>query len=93
MGNKWILATLFLALMIGTLLSPFASSHPDGFEKVAEAKGFIHSAISLFEAPIPDYLVPGITNESLGTSLAGFLGVALTFLIVFGIGKTLSKNR
>ncbi|MDN5324121.1 MAG: cobalt/nickel transport protein [Clostridia bacterium] len=93
MFNKWILITLLLTVVIATFLSPFASSLPDGLEKVAEDKGFIELTITLFTAPIPDYLVPGIDNEALGTGLAGFLGVILTFAIVFSIGKIITVKR
>jgi len=78
MNNKWVIATLFLALFIGTILSPFASPQPDGLEKVAEDNGFIDLAQNLFTAPIPDYLIPGISNEVIATGLAGFIGVLLT---------------
>ncbi|NLT95933.1 MAG: hypothetical protein GXW85_10500 [Clostridia bacterium] len=90
--NKGIFALLLLALAVGTLLSPFAASSPDGLEKVAEDKGFIELAKTLFYAPIPDYLMPGIQNQTLATALAGFAGVLLTLIIVLGLGKLISKK-
>lgn len=93
MGNKWILATLLIAIIIGTILSPFASPHPDGLEKVAEDQGFIDLATTLFNAPIPDYLIPGSENESLGTAMAGFLGVLLTLIVTLGIGKIIAAKK
>jgi len=93
MGNKWILATLFLAIIIGTIVSPFTSSHPDGLERVAEDHGFINLTTTLFNAPIPDYLIPGVENEVLATGLAGFLGVALTLIVTLGIGKFIAAKK
>lgn len=90
--NKGIFILFFLALVVGALLSPFASSSPDGLEKVAEDKGFIELAVTLFNAPIPDYLIPGIQSEVLATALAGFVGVVLTLIIVLGLGKLISKR-
>jgi len=40
--NKKLLITVFIvAVLIAAILSPFASSYPDGLERVAEDKGFI----------------------------------------------------
>lgn len=60
-----------------TLLSPLASTHPDGLEWVAEKLGFLHSAQEPLYTIIPDYAMPGITNEVLATILAGLIGLVL----------------
>lgn len=93
MRNKWGLSALLLAVFIGTVLSPFASSHPDGLERVAEDKGFIDLATSFFNAPIPDYLFPGIQGEGMGTALAGLAGVIITFIITVGLGKFVTGKK
>jgi len=93
MRNKWILIILFVSIAVGTLLSPFASPHPDGLERVAEDKGIIDLAVTLFDAPIHDYLFPGIRNEMLSTGIAGFLGVLLTLAIALGVGKILAVKK
>ena len=41
-GNGWVIAGLALTLL-AVLISPFASAHPDGLERVAEDIGFHHS--------------------------------------------------
>jgi hypothetical protein len=76
-----IAAGVGLALII-TLFSPFASSHPDGLEKVADDKAFLHEAEGSSYEIIPDYTFPGVENERLATILSGIVGV----LIVAGIG-------
>jgi len=43
-ANKFILAGIALSLLIAGVLSFYASSHPDGLEKVAETKGFLDTA-------------------------------------------------
>lgn len=53
-----------VAVMAGlagaTLLAPFASSHPDGLERVAELLGFAGSAREPgLAGPFPDYTLPG----------------------------------
>ena len=79
---------VFLALS-AIILSPFASSYPDGLEKTAEKLEF--SALAK-ESMTPltvmaDYLFPGIENEGIATSLAGMTGAALTGIVVYGAAR------
>ncbi|MCK4789888.1 MAG: PDGLE domain-containing protein, partial [Desulfobacteraceae bacterium] len=84
----FVLLALLLSLLLAIVISPFASSSPDGLEKVAEDKGFLEKAEeqeAAWElAPIPDYAVGGIENESLATALAGLIGTLLTFAVGLG---------
>ena len=71
------------------IAAPLASTRPDGLEMVAMQGGFINQARApLFEI-IPDYLIPGMANESLATIMAGLLGI----LIIFGVGIGVAYNR
>jgi cobalt/nickel transport protein len=89
---KWWHYLLGISLLMAVVLSVFASSDPDGLERVAEDLGFIESAEdSPVNSPVPDYEVPGIGGTWLATSLAGFLGVAAVFVMLFLIGKILKK--
>jgi hypothetical protein len=82
-----LFAILALALAIGlaTAVSPYASSSPDGLEKVAGESAFEHRART-HESPVPDYAVPGIENAPIATGLAGFAGT----LVVFGVGSVVA---
>lgn len=71
-------------------LSPFASGFPDGLEWVATKYNFLHIQAANLIAPLPNYSVPFINNELIAISLAGFIGVTITFLATWGIGKTLN---
>ncbi|MFH1441454.1 MAG: PDGLE domain-containing protein [Candidatus Omnitrophota bacterium] len=84
MNKKDILLGLAAAVFLAVLISPFASPHPDGLEKVAEKKGFLEKgeAAPVLVSPLPDYAWPGIKNEKIATSLAGVAGT----LLVFGLG-------
>jgi len=86
MKFKWWHGALILALFLA-ILSPLASSSPDGLEKVAEGKGFIDTAIQSSYEIIPDYVIPGIANDAVATILAGIIGT----LVLFGIGYGLAK--
>ena len=92
-GFIWI--GLGVALLLALFLSPFASSSPDGLEKVAERKGFAEGGEgrSLWEhAPFKDYILPGIENEKLSTGIAGVIGTLAIFFIAIGLGKLIRKS-
>ena len=77
-SGRWDFAAPMLgALLAATMLSPFASSHPDGLEWVAEQYGFLKEGAPLFVTPLADYAVPMISNEAMSTAFAGLIGVAL----------------
>lgn len=75
------MAGLALTLIL-TLMAPIASSDPDGLERVAEDLGFIQAARPSVFSLLPDYVIPGLPNESLATILAGILGTLLAFGLV-----------
>jgi cobalt/nickel transport protein len=83
----FVVAGLLVAVGLALFVSGFASSSPDGLERVAEDKGFLETARDhLFaDGPLAGYTVKGIDNERLGTGLSGLIGV----LITFGIGLAL----
>jgi len=83
-GLRWTLVGLAVAIAL-VLLSPFASPHPDGLERVAENLGFIEAARSAPYEVIPDYVFPGISNETLATIAAGVTGTILVFGIAVGV--------
>ena len=70
------LATTF-GLVIFAL--PFASSFPDGLERVAQALGFAERAATPLPAPMADYRLPGSWPASAATAVAGVLGTLVAF--------------
>lgn len=91
MALKWWHFGLLVALLMGGVISLFASGSPDGLERVAEDYGFLEKGEGheVIEAPMPDYAVLGVGNETIAASLAGLIGTLLMFGIAYGIGKTL----
>jgi cobalt/nickel transport system permease protein len=87
-GNwVWVIG-LALALLLA-IASPLASVHPDGLEWVAKQKDFLSLAQSPFYKIIPDYLLPGVSNPTLATIMAGIIGA----LIVFGVALGVAYSR
>ena len=80
-----------IALLI-TLFSPFASSEPDGLEKVAEQHGFIETAEDHPYEIIPGYAFPGIENERVATILSGIAGVLIVTVISLVVARVLSRR-
>lgn len=83
-GFRWALTGLVVALVL-TLLSPLASPHPDGLERVAEDLGFIEAAQEAPFEVIPDYVFPGLSNEALATIVAGIVGTIIVFGLAVGV--------
>lgn len=84
--NGFLVVGLLVALLLAGVVSGFASSSPDGLEKVAEEQGFAQTAKDspLADSPVADYAVSGVEDERLSTGLAGVAGVVVTF--AFGLG-------
>lgn len=88
MENNWKIVFL-VAIFVGGILSLFASSSPDGLERVAEREGFLERGVSLFVSPLEDSVVLGIGNETLAMSFAGIFGTMLLFVLLFFLGRKL----
>ena len=87
-GRLVWLGGLAIAILLA-VASPLASSHPDGLEWVAEQQGFIDTAQAPTYEIIPDYVLPGVSDEALATILAGIVGV----VIVFGVALLIAYTR
>ena len=79
----WV-AGLLIALAL-VVLAPLASAHPDGLEWVAEQQGFLALAQDPVYNIIPDYVLPGVSNEAAATILAGVIGTLLVFGMVLAV--------
>lgn len=67
-----------LALLV--FVAPFASSSPDGLERVAEDTGFAETALDHpLGSPLADYGLAGVENEVLATIVSGLIGLGITF--------------
>lgn len=87
-NRKFMIIGTLVIIALAVLVSPFASSSPDGLEKVAEEHGIEAAEHATWSrSPIPDYLLPGIGDEGLATALAGAIGT----LGVLGLGLLIER--
>ena len=77
------------------LLSPLASSAPDGLERVAIDLGFIDGGAGPgLEIPaglLPDYTIPGI-GGALSTILAGLVGILIVVALGYGVALLVRRR-
>jgi cobalt/nickel transport protein len=94
---------LAVAVLLAVFVSPWASSSPDGLEKVAGDKGFLNKAGEKDQAwknsPMKGYAVPGVKSEKTSTAVSGLVGVAITVvamlavaMLAVGLGRLKSRK-
>lgn len=89
-GRGWVYAGILITLGV-VLLSPLASSSPDGLERVAKDMGFISNTQAAPFQIIPNYTIPFLGDTPLSTILAGGLGVLIVLGLAFLLGRSLRK--
>jgi len=94
----FLISGLLVAIGLAMLVSGFASSAPDGLNKVAEDHGFAANAKEhLFEnGPLAGYAVKGVNGDRLSTALSGLIGVLITFgvgLALFTVLRAMRSDR
>jgi PDGLE domain len=94
--RRFTLLALAVAIVLATAFSPFASSSPDGLEKVADEKGFLDRgklAPVQESAPVPDYAFPGVEDARVATGLAGLAGALAVFALGAGVVAVVRRPR
>lgn len=89
-----VLAGLLVALFLAGGLSYYASSSPDGLNRVAIDEGFDKGEKdhALDDSPLSGYSLRGVDNERLSGGLAGILGVGLTFAVGSAIALAVRRR-
>lgn len=88
MSNKKLLMVgLLFSLVVAGVLSFYASSNPDGLEKVTADQGLDVTAVDSAnsDSALADYGVDGVENERASAFLGGVIGVAITGLAGAGL--------
>jgi cobalt/nickel transport protein len=97
-NKAFVITGLGIALLIAVFLSPFASSNPDGLDRVSQDHGFDTQAQESppahqlpFYAIFDEYALRGVP-EGIATPLAGLIGTLVTFGLAWGAGKLLVRG-
>ena len=93
-NRKFYIIGFVVSLFLAGVVSFYASSSPDGLEKVAQDIGFIDTAKDHTNADgaLADYGVKGIENERASVGVAGIIGVIGT-AVVAGLGFKLIARK
>ncbi len=94
MKKRAYTGALVLALL-AAFAAPFASSEPDGLQRVARDEGFgvTEREHSLRDGPFAGYGFDAVDGHEAGRSMAAFAGVVLTFLLAFAVTTLVSGIR
>ncbi|MGH2413230.1 MAG: PDGLE domain-containing protein [Microcystaceae cyanobacterium] len=97
-NRAFVVGGLGVALLIAIFLSPFASSNPDGLDRVSQDLKFDRKASE--EAParklpfykiFDEYALRGVP-ESVATPLAGVIGTLAAFGLAWGMSKLVIRK-
>jgi cobalt/nickel transport protein len=93
-NRKFYIAGFVVSLFLAGVVSFYASSSPDGLEKVAEDIGFIETAKENTNADVvlSDYGTKGVDNERASVGIAGVAGVLGT-AVVAGVAFRLIARK
>jgi cobalt/nickel transport system permease protein len=90
-GRGWVFIGVMIALAV-VLLSPLASTNPDGLNRVAMNMGFIHTA-QVGTGPLAGYKVPFLSSLPVSKIVAGAVGVIVVLAIAYIAGRSLQSRR
>jgi hypothetical protein len=92
LARYWWVVGLAIAGVIAVLAAVFASSDPDGLDSVAIEQGFQGTAADPGLQVLPGYTIPGLDGTG-STIIAGIVGIAIVFVLVFLLGRLLARRR
>jgi hypothetical protein len=86
-------AVALAALLLAVVGVMFASTHPDGLEKLAGQVGIAGRAHSLFRTPVADYEAGFFSSPWLRKASAGLAGLALIYGACLALGRAAARRR
>ena len=89
-GRGWIVVGVLISLAV-VLLAPFASTNPDGLNRVAIDLGFISSSPSV-AGPLAGYSIPFLQGAA-GKIIAGAIGAVVVLVVAVAVGLSLRKKK
>lgn len=89
--KKTLMAIIALLIGIAVLL-PFASTNPDGLERVAESLG-IGEPEPLWHGLMPDYSFTMTENPYISTLFSGIVGIFLVLILTWIVAWRISQEE
>ena len=90
--RRRVAAGLIITAATVSIASLFASTSPDGLEKVATDLGFINTSQAAPFELFADYSIPGFDGVA-GTALAGVIGVLAVLLVIVLLNRLASARK
>jgi hypothetical protein len=85
--KRFLVGFALAAVLIAGVVSYFASSSPDGLERVADDQGIAAAEVehATGDSPLADYGIRGVESDALSGGLAGVVGVVVVLVVAGGI--------
>ena len=90
-GRGWVVAGLMIALIV-VVISPIASTNPDGLERVAINMGFQSMAAAPAYHLLPDYTLSFFGETTLSGVLAGLVGVLVVAVVAVLVARLVRRR-
>ena len=93
--TRWIaLGIVVVALVLAGVVSFYASSSPDGLNRVAQDKGFADSEKEHHAAdgPFAGYATKDVDDQRLSGGLAGVVGVVVVLALAGGVAYAVRRR-
>lgn len=94
-ARRFFVAFALVAVVLAGGVSYFASSAPDGLDRVAEDHGIARKEKphALADGPMAGYAVKGVASPVLSGGLAGVAGVVLVLALTSGIAFAVRRRN
>jgi cobalt/nickel transport protein len=93
---KWVaLGILVVALLLAGVVSYYASSEPDGLNRVAQDTGISRTEKqhATADGPLAGYSTKDVDNQRLSGGLAGVAGVVVVLVLAGGLALVVRRRK
>lgn len=88
--SRWVLLSIIVMIVI-VLISPLFGYAYEPMDYVIEQLHAVEQKI--YEAPIPDYIIPVLGETAISGILAGIIGLFVTLFVCLALGYVLRARR
>jgi len=88
--SRWVLLSIIVMIVI-VLISPLFGYAYEPMDYVVEQFHAVEQQI--YEAPMPDYIIPILGETAISGIIAGIIGVFVTLFVCLALGYVLRARR